>query len=145
MRRAINMRLESDPILVNLAVVAEAEHLKAATIREQRAVPGHEAMQPTKLLYRISAGPQIKMVSIPQDYRRVESLQLVRRQRFDAGLRAHRHKHRRLNLTMRSTQYPCACRAEFCILRSYEVKAELSAVYVLSNLSYLRSGVSSHS
>jgi hypothetical protein len=43
-RRAVEMRAKGDAVIVDAAARLEAEDLKAARIRQERAVPGHEAV-----------------------------------------------------------------------------------------------------
>src|SRR5689334_10317100 len=87
------MGLEGDAILIDLAVMAEAEDLEAAAIGEHRTAPAYEAMQAAELLYEVGAGAQVEMISVAQDDSGLEGFQFVRRDRFDAGLGAHGHEH----------------------------------------------------
>ena len=60
------MRLKARAILGDLAHGAEAEHLIAAAIGQDRPRPVHEAMQPAQLANPLMTGTQIQMVGIAE-------------------------------------------------------------------------------
>ena len=61
---AVQVRAKRHAFVRHLAQFAQAENLKAARIRKNRARPGHEFVQSAQLADQFVAGPQIQMVSI---------------------------------------------------------------------------------
>ena len=54
---SVYRRAEPDPVLADLAQLAQAEHLETAGIGENRFVPGHEAMQSAVRRDDLQPGP----------------------------------------------------------------------------------------
>jgi hypothetical protein len=63
-RVAVQVRLEDDAFVGDLAQTGEAEDLVAAGIGEDGAGPGHEAMQAAELADQFVAGAQEEMVGV---------------------------------------------------------------------------------
>ncbi len=72
------MAAEGDPAVVHLAQVAEAEHLVAAAVGEDRAGPAGERVDPAEALDRVHPRPQGQMVEVRQHDRGARRLELVR-------------------------------------------------------------------
>ena len=64
MRAAVDMRGEMHAVLGDLAQAAEAVHLEAAGVGEDRALVLHEVVQAAELLQRGQAGAQVEVVGI---------------------------------------------------------------------------------
>ena len=90
--RAVDVRAECRPLLRDLAEIAKTEHLKAAAVREDCAVPVHEPMQPARLAHELHAGAEKEMIGIAEDDTRTEIAQLIGRYALDRRLRAHGHE-----------------------------------------------------
>ena len=80
---------------------AQAEHLEAARVGEDRARPAHEAVQPAERRDPLRARAQHQVIGVAEDDPRAQPLELGGRQRLDGGLRADRHEHRRLDHAVR--------------------------------------------
>ncbi len=75
-RVAIQMRAEEHAFFRDFAQIAEAEDLEAARVRQDRARPGHEVVQPAEVADQFVAGAEEEVIGIGQDDFGVE---LVRR------------------------------------------------------------------
>ena len=64
--RAVEVVLEVHALLGDLAQFGQREDLKAAGVGEDRAVPGHEAVQPAHFSDGFDTGPQIKVIGISE-------------------------------------------------------------------------------
>ena len=107
MRRTINVTLEGDAVIVDLAGLREREDLKAAGIGEHGRRPLHELMQTAHITDEFIAGPQIEVVGIAQDERGLNVFEMLGREGFDRGLGTDRRKYRGRNITMRGMQNTC--------------------------------------
>lgn len=92
MRRAVNVTLESHTIVVDLASLRQREDLKAARVGEHGIRPLHELVQATHVADEFVAGAQVEMISVAQDERGVDLLEMFGREGFDRCLRAHRRE-----------------------------------------------------
>ena len=61
---AVEVRGEGDALLPDLAQSRKGEHLEAAGVRQDRAVPVHELMQSAHLAHHIVAGAQMQVVRV---------------------------------------------------------------------------------
>src|SRR5580704_18371442 len=98
------MRPKHHTFFIDLAQLVQAENLKAARVGEDRAPPRHKAVQSAQLPHSLNSRPQIKVISIAENDLGAEFFQSLLRNAFDRRDRAHRYKHRRLNLAMRRRQ-----------------------------------------
>jgi hypothetical protein len=98
----VQMRLKSHPIVRHLAQFCQAEDLKSSAIRQHRARPTGEGMEPTQFSHDFMSGTQVKMVGIVQDKPKSETLKVIRINAFYGTQRTDRHKRRSLDLPMRS-------------------------------------------
>lgn len=114
MCRSIQVRAKRHALVGDLAQIVEAENLKAARVGEYRPIPRHEPVQSAHLPNRLDPRPQIKMVSIGQKNLHTQLFQYILRNALDRAERSDRHKHRRLNLSMRSDELARAGRAASC-------------------------------
>ena len=94
------MRLKFDAVLMNLAQFSQTKNLKAAAVRQNRPVPIRKLVQAARLLHQRLAGSEIQMIRVAKNNLRADFFQLQRTQRLHRALRAHRHEHRRENLTV---------------------------------------------
>src|SRR2546430_3270280 len=95
------MRAELDAVRLDFPNRGEAEHLKAAAIRQNRPVPIDKAMQPAGSANDVHPWPDIKVISIAQNDLRAHFTQFPWINGFDASLCPHRHEHRRVHNAVR--------------------------------------------
>src|SRR5581483_7927020 len=127
MLRAVQVRTEPDALVGNLSKLGETEDLIAARIREDRAVPGHEAVQAAERADQFMPGAQIQMIRVGEDELRAKFLERFVAQPFDRGLRADGHKDGRFDGTVRSREHTAAG-AGAVGLQHLEGEAHLSSV-----------------
>ena len=72
MLAAVDVGAKLAALLAQLAYAGEAEHLEAAAVGEHRAVEAVEPVEAAGLAEYLSAGAQIEMVGIAQDYLRLD-------------------------------------------------------------------------
>ena len=99
--RAVDVAAELDAVLVDRAQPLEREHLEAARVGEDRAVPAHEPCRPPSSRIELVAGPQVQVVRVREDHLRAHRAQIVRVERLHRGERADRHERRRLDDAVR--------------------------------------------
>ena len=100
------MALEGDPVVVDLAQLTQRDDLKAARVRQDRPIPGHELVQPAERGDPFVAGPQVEVVGVRQDDRGADSPNIVRIERLDGGVGADRHELGRLDDAVGSVNRP---------------------------------------
>ena len=66
-RVAVEVALEADAVLGDLADVGEREHLEAAGVGQNGAVPAHEPVQAAVRAQHLASRPQRQMVGVAQD------------------------------------------------------------------------------
>ena len=81
--------------------LAQAEHLVAARVGQDRARPAHEPVQPAERRDPLRARPQRQVIRVAEDDARAQALEVARRQRLDGRLRPDRHEHGRLDHAVR--------------------------------------------
>ena len=96
---AVQMAGEGDALLRDLPQTRQREHLKAAGVRQDGAVPPHEPVQPSHLPHHVIAGAQVQVVGIGQldlasQLLQVEGIYAP----LDGPLCSHVHEYRRLHL-----------------------------------------------
>ena len=91
------MAAKGHAVRVQLTTMRQAEHLIAAGIGQNRAIPAHKTVQSSKPLDQIVAGAQIKMIGIRQQERVAQLRQVARLQGLDVRRGAHRCKGRHLH------------------------------------------------
>src|ERR1700674_5012743 len=104
MRRTVQVRAERHAFFVNLAQSGETENLKPARVRKDGPIPRHEPMQPAHPANRLDARPQKKMVGIREQNLDAQLFKHILRDALHRSQRSHRHKHRRLDLSVRSNE-----------------------------------------
>ncbi len=119
-RRTVEVRLEGDTVVVDLATVGEREDLEAAEVREQRAVPGHEGVQAAALRHAACPGAQVKMVGVGQHQAGAEGPELIGRDGLDGGLRADGSEDRRMQVAVRGVENSGAA----ATIAAHQVKGE---------------------
>ena len=80
---------------------AEREHLVAATVGDDRTIPAHELVQPTKLVHDAFAGPQEEVVGVRQQHLGAHRAQLGGCHALDRTGGPDDAKERRLDAAMR--------------------------------------------
>src|SRR5581483_3634578 len=108
---AVHRRLEVHALLRHLAQRAEAEHLETAGIRENRAFPMHEAMQPAVRADNLDSRAQHQMKRVAENDLRPDIAQLLRRHRLDRAVGADRHERGRFDDTALEDHAPAPRRA----------------------------------
>src|SRR5204863_5886833 len=91
------MRAKLDAVRFDFANFGEAEDLEAAAVSEDGAGAIDELMQTARGLDDLQAGPDEQMVGVAQNDLGAHLAQLAWIKRFDAALRADRHKDRRID------------------------------------------------
>src|SRR5579884_865577 len=108
-QRTIDVRTKHGGMIVDLARRRQAVDLKTAAVGENGTVPAHEVMQAAQFSNHIVAGPQREVIGVAQNYLGSGVSNLIRCQSLDRGLRADRHKDRRLDNAMRRLQPSATC------------------------------------
>ena len=116
---AVDRRRESDAVFADLAQRAEAEHLEAARIGENRPLPAHEAVQPAVRRDDVDARAQPQVKRVAQDDLRADVEQFVGRHRLDRAVGADRHEDRRVDDAVRQRQSAAARRAAAGVDREF--------------------------
>ncbi len=111
MSAAVDMRLERDAGLVELAQFGQRHDLEAARIGEDRVWPLAEAVQAAEFGDALRTGPHHEVVGVPQDDVGPERLHLVRIHGLHGPGRADRHEGRRADGASRRPDQPGASRA----------------------------------
>ena len=111
MPRAVDMGLEGDAVLIELAQLGERHHLEAAGIGEDRIGPVHEAMQATEFGDALGARPQHQVIDIAENDIGTQLAYLLRIHCLDGGGCADRHEGRRADLAARHDDATGAGRA----------------------------------
>ena len=65
---SVNMRLEVNALLLDLAKLGKGKHLESAGICQDRFVPYHKLVKPAKLFYHFIARAHMKMIGIGKLY-----------------------------------------------------------------------------
>jgi hypothetical protein len=89
---AIDVTLKLNAVLSDAAEPLEREDLKSARIREHRAVPGGELVEPTHGANYLLAGTEMKMIRIGQYYLSPCSAHILRAKPADDRVGTHRHE-----------------------------------------------------
>src|ERR1700674_4386125 len=97
-------------LLADFSHLRQAPHLKPAGIRQDRALPMHEAMQSLMCRDYLEARPQIQMKGVAEYHFGSDSLEILRRHRLDRSVGAHRHECRRLDAAARELEPAAPCR-----------------------------------
>src|SRR5687768_10314218 len=78
LRRAVVDRPKRDAVVVEADDrVAEREDLEAAGVREHRALPAGERVDPAQALDELLARAEVEVVGVPEDHGRAERAHLV--------------------------------------------------------------------
>ena len=62
----VNMAGKGDALLLDLPQRGQRKHLKAAGVRQNRAIPIHKFMEAAHLAHHFVAGPQMKVIGVRQ-------------------------------------------------------------------------------
>lgn len=90
---SIEMGAEENSVFAHFAETVEAKYLEAARIRENGAVPVHEAVEAAELADEFMAGAEVEVVGIRENDFGVEFRgEVIGGEPFHRRLRAHRHK-----------------------------------------------------
>ncbi len=113
-QRTVEVIAKSHPVRVHLTHGRQAEHLKAARIGQDRAIPSHETVQPAQVADEFVTGAQVEMVGVGQHQADAQFAQFARLDGFDSRLCAHRRKDRRGDRAMRRVQHASAGHSLSC-------------------------------
>ena len=98
-----------DALLPDFPQTGQREDLKAAGIGQNRPVPGHELMQPSKIVNNLVTGPQMQVVGVGKLHLTADVFQIGRAEgALDGPLSADIHKHRRLDRAVGAGKYSTA-------------------------------------
>ena len=96
---------EAHTLVGELDGVGVAEHLKAAGVGEDGAVPVHELMQAAHLSNEVGTRTHGEVVGVGEHDLRAQVADRLPRDALDRGTRAHRHKDGRLDVAVRRVQH----------------------------------------
>ena len=102
--RPVEVRLKRHAVVPDIAQLRERENLEPAAVGQDRSVPAHKTVQPTKVADQLAARPQVEMIGVAQDDLRTDLVQVCGRQRLHCALGADRHEDRRLDRAMARRQ-----------------------------------------
>src|ERR1700722_1215720 len=102
----VEVRAESYALVGDFAQFAQAENLKTAGIRKNRARPGHELVQPAQFADQFVARPQKQMVSIRQQNLHAEVFEVLLGLSLYRRRSSHWHECRRIDYAVRSGKPP---------------------------------------
>ena len=106
------MGVELDALLADLAQLGERKDLKAAAVGEDRAVPGHEAVQAAQGLDQLVAGSDVQMIGVGELDLAADGFEIGRREcALDGALGADVHKDGRLHAAVRRIENAAPCAA----------------------------------
>ena len=108
---AVDGRTKHHALGVDLAHLAQAEHLVAAGIGEDRPRPVHEPVQAAQVADRLGAGPQHEVEGVAEQHLRAGLGQQARRHALDCSVGAARHERRRLHAAVARREPAAARRA----------------------------------
>ena len=98
--RAVDVAFETRAFLIHVALARERENLKPARVRQHRAIPIHEAVNPAEFLKYLRTRPQQQVIRVRQKHPCARRLERLDGLPFHRRLRAHRHEDRRLHLAV---------------------------------------------
>ncbi len=101
-------------------------NLEASAVREDRAAPIHETVQPSQFFNHLSPWSQKKVIRVGQDDLSTRLLQILRGQGLHRGLGAYWHEDRGLECPMRGPNLSQPGSAFFGILQNPEVHHRMS-------------------
>ena len=101
MLRPIYMRTKLNTFFSYLSHGSKTENLESSAVREHRAIPSHEAVQPTHSLYYVIPWTQVQVIRIGQLHLTADLPEVMGRySSFDGPLGAHIHEHWSLDHAM---------------------------------------------
>jgi hypothetical protein len=95
--RAVVDRTELDAVVLDRRRVAQREHLVAAGVRQDRAVPAHEAVQAAEAGDAFGSRAKVQVIGVPEHDLGAQVAQLAGKDGLDRRLGADRHEDRRLD------------------------------------------------
>ena len=105
---AVDRRGELHALLGDLAQRAEAEHLEAPRVGEDRSAPAHEAVQAAMALDHLEPRSQPEMERVAEHDLRAELAQLGGRHRLDRAVGADRHERGCVHAAVRELEHAAA-------------------------------------
>src|SRR5919112_1203315 len=111
MRRAVDVRLEGDPALVELAQGRERHDLEAARVRQDRERPVHERVQAPEPRDALGSRAQHEVVSVAEDDVGTQRLHLLRVHGLDRRGGADGHERRGADYSARHADLAAARRS----------------------------------
>ena len=100
--------MEGCPVIGDADQVIQTEHLKAAAVGQDRAVPAHESMQPSEPGNAVGARAEREVIAVAEENLRAECSDFIRAERLDRRLRADRHERRGIDRAVGGRQAPSA-------------------------------------
>ena len=101
-RRAVEMRRERHPFVIDTSQIGEREDLESARVGEDRSVPCHEPMQPSQPRDSLGRRPEVEVVRVSEDHLRAGRMEVPRRQCLHGPLGADGHELGRVDPPVRS-------------------------------------------
>ena len=106
------MGVELDALLTDLAELGERKDLKAAAVGEDRAVPGHEAVETAQRLDQLVAGSDVQVIGVGKLDLTADGFEIGSRERaLDGALGADVHEDGRLHAAVRRVENAASCAA----------------------------------
>jgi hypothetical protein len=102
---AVEVRPETDPLLVDRAALAERERLVAAAIGQDRPRPADEAVQAPQAGDALVAGAQVEVIGVAEDDLGAELDEVAVQRALHGALRPHGHEGRRRHGAVRGDEF----------------------------------------
>ena len=110
MLRAVDMGAEVCSLFGEFAVGGKREHLEAAGVGENRAVPAVELVKASGFAQQVGARTQVQVVGIAQDYLGLDIVAHLRHQHpFDSAAGAYGHENRGFDFSVAGGYQSGAC------------------------------------
>ena len=101
---AAEVRAKLDAVVSHLANLGQTVNLKPAAVGEDRLVPVHEPVQSAGLADDVQSRAEEQVIRVAEQNLRPYLFEFAQVERLDAGLRADRHEHRRVDHAARGRQ-----------------------------------------
>ena len=104
--RAVDVRLETTPLLGEFADTGEREDLKSAAVGQYGSIPSGKTVQAAGFVEDVGAGSQVEMIRIAEDDLRSDLVdQITMEDAYDAADGADRHKNGGLDFAVVGTEH----------------------------------------
>jgi hypothetical protein len=102
---AVEMRAESDTLLLHFSTRGKAEHLIAAAVCQDGLLPSYEPVKTAETPDPLGSRPQIEMIGIGEKDLGTEAFEIALGKSLDSALSAHGHERWCLDGAMRRLQH----------------------------------------